>query len=198
MISSMEPAPGNTLEFRFHARAGQGAKAAAQILAEAALLAGKEIQAFPQYGPERRGAPVTAFVRISDQAINLHSDVQNPDYVVVLDHTLLTLPETANGITSKTTLLINSSQFAHLKAIKDFTGQVYAVDGSQIAKHFLGKNWPNVALLGALAKVSSVVSLSELKNVLEKSMASHWGGAVAEKNYLCAKMAFSDVKEVVR
>lgn len=184
-------------EIRFHARAGQGAKAAAQILAEASLKAGFNIQAFPQYGPERRGAPVTAFVRLSSIPIDLHSEITSPTHVVVLDATLLNNPEVYEGLVKESILLINTPFLAKNNQLKSFPAKIYSLDGSKISQHFLGANLPNVAMLGGLIKILGILNLADLKSVLTESMAQHWGAEVAEKNYLAAKVGFSEVKEVV-
>lgn len=184
-------------EIRFHARAGQGAKAAAQILAEAGLKASLNIQAFPQYGPERRGAPVTAFVRLCQMPIDLHSEITSPTHVVVLDATLLNNPEVYEGLVKESILLINTPFLAKNNQLKTCPAKIYSLDGSKISQHFLTANLPNVAMLGGLIKILGTPNLIDLKSVLVESMAQHWGPEVAEKNYLAAKVGFSEVKEVV-
>lgn len=197
----METAPARydagLIEIRLHARAGQGAKAAAQILAEASLKAGLNIQAFPQYGPERRGAPVTAFVRLSSIPIDLHSEITSPTHVVVLEATLLNNPEVFEGIVKESILLINTPFLSKNNQLKSCPAKIYSLGGSKISQHFLGANLPNVAMLGGLIKILGIPNLADLKSVLTESMAQHWGAEVAEKNYLAAKVGFSEVKEVV-
>lgn len=194
----MESAQNSSLlEIRFHARAGQGAKAAAQILAEASLKAGFNIQAFPQYGPERRGAPVTAFVRLSSSPIDLHCEITSPTHVVVLDTTLLNNPEVYEGIINESVLLINTPFLTKSNLLKSCPAKIYSLDGSKISRHFLGANLPNVAMLGGLIKILGAPNLADLRSVLAESMTQHWGSEVAEKNYLAAKVGFSEVKEVV-
>lgn len=193
----METAQETSLyEIRFHARAGQGAKAAAQILAEAGLKASLNIQAFPQYGPERRGAPVTAFVRLCQMPIDLHSEITSPTHVVVLDTSLLSNPEVFEGIVKESILLVNTPFFTKNHRLKNCPAKIYSLDGSKISQHFLGANLPNVAMLGGLIKILGSPNLANIKSVLTESMAQHWGAEVAEKNYLAAKVGFSEVREV--
>ncbi|GAI83533.1 unnamed protein product [marine sediment metagenome] len=154
-----------------------GAKTAALLLAESALEEGKYIQGFPEYGPERMGAPMRSFTRISEAPITLHSNVRNPDAVVVLDSTLMDTIDVAAGLSEEGVLLINSSQSPqeirqklNLKKRKVFT-----VDASSISLDILGRNLPNTPMLGALIKATDLLGIdtiiSAIKHKFEKNLA---------------------------
>ena len=154
-------------EIRFHGRGGQGAKSAAQFLVEVALLEGKYIQAFPEYGPERSGAPVSAFSRISDGPIETHQPILSPDYIVVIDETLISEKSVLSGASSETTLLVNSKQDINtLKNETGFQGKIYAIDASSPAIKYLGKNQANTAMLSALVKITGMVSMENVKKIV--------------------------------
>ncbi|NLG86184.1 MAG: pyruvate synthase, partial [Firmicutes bacterium] len=144
------------LEIRWHGRGGQGAKTAAQLLAEAAAAVGKFIQGFPEYGPERMGAPVQAFTRISDQPIELHCHVTEPSIVVVLDPTLLRRGDITSGMPEDGIILINTDHSPSdiKRALKIQSQQVYTVNASRIAAETIGRPIPNTPLLGALVRVT--------------------------------------------
>ncbi len=157
------------LEIRFHGRGGQGAKTAAQLIAEAALQQGKQVQAFPEYGPERMGAPVRAYVRISDKPIKSYAPVTNPDIVVVIDSTLIKTIDVAEGLGEKGILIINSDKTPEdiRKEIDRFKGKIAAIDGTSLSMKYLKKNIPNTPLLGALVKTTGIVKLEVLKKKIE-------------------------------
>ena len=174
------------VEFRIHGRGGQGAKSAAQFLAEAALLKGKYIQAFPEYGPERSGAPVASFVRISDEKIITHQPVVSPDYVAVIDESMFGLSLIYSGITSKTTIVLNSSKtVSELKSaiptISSFKGKVYTVPATEIAIKHIGSDKSNTAILTALVFYSKVVDFEDLKSIVY-SYFTKKSPAIASKN----------------
>jgi len=152
------------LEIRWHGRGGQGAKTAALLLGEAALATGKHMQAFPEYGAERMGAPIQAFNRISDRPVTLHCHVTEPDVVVVIDPTLLDSIDVTMGLGSDGKLLVNTTM--QPAAVREKLGlqgrQVYTVDASGIAVATIKRNIPNTPMLGALAKVSGVLDLETL------------------------------------
>jgi pyruvate ferredoxin oxidoreductase gamma subunit len=150
------------IEVRWHGRGGQGAKTASQFLAEAALDDGKHIQAFPEYGPERAGAPIRTYTRISTTPINLHCSVSSPGYVVVIDPTLTT-PAVAEGLSDKGVLLVNTAESADVVRRKTgFKGKVAVVDATKISLDTLGLPMPNMPMLGALLKVAPLVKLEAL------------------------------------
>jgi len=159
------------IEIRWHGRGGQGAKTAALLFADAALSLGKYIQAFPEYGPERMGAPVQSFNRLSDNPITVHCGMTNPQIVLVLDPTLMGSVDVAHGLLADGSLIVNTSKSpqeirkeANIKGAKIFT-----VDASAIAIDKIGRNIPNTPMLGALVKVSGLLDFNEMiKNTEEK------------------------------
>ncbi len=151
-------------EIRWHGRGGQGAKTAAQFLAEAALNSGKFIQAFPEYGPERAGAPIRAYTRISDTAITVHSSVTNPEAVVVIDPTLLN-QQVLDGLPADGILVVNSHETPSeiRKKLAYDRGKVATVDATKIALETVKLPMPNTPMLGALIKIMPVVSMDALQ-----------------------------------
>ena len=186
------------LEIRWHGRGGQGAKTAALLFADAALSLGKYIQAFPEYGPERMGAPVASFNRLSDEPITLHCGITNPKMVLVLDPTLMDTVDVTAGIPEGGTLIVNTK--LPPKDIKQQLGcqgiSVYTVDASGISKETIGREIPNTPMLGALIKVSKLLKLSEvladLENKLKKKFASK--PEVIKGNLDAVKRAHEEVK----
>ncbi len=157
----------NLIEIRFHGRGGQGAKSAAQILAEAVMLEGKFIQAFPEYGPERTGAPMKAFVRISENRIRTYQPIIHPDYLVVIDPSLMNFKGMIlQGVTDETILVLNSKKSAdELKSLLGFNGRVYVLDANGIAIKNIGINKSNMPMLAALVKVSNLVDVNKVIEV---------------------------------
>jgi len=155
------------LEIRWHGRGGQGAKTAAILMGEAAAASGKYVQAFPEYGPERMGAPVTAYNRISDEPITVHSGVTNPKYVVVLDATFIGTVDITEGMDDDGTIIINTPEpAAQIRQKLDLTGKekvsVSTVDATRIAMECIGLLKPNTPMLGALARTSGALALDDL------------------------------------
>ena len=156
----------NLMEIRYHGRGGQGAKTVALLFGEAALATGKYVQAFPEYGPERMGAPVQSFNRLSDEPITLHCAVTSPDVVVVLDPTLLETVNVTEGLGEEGSIIVNTnlSPAEMRKELGLKKGKVFTVDASKIAQETIGLNIPNTPMMGALVKV---VGFLELDGVLE-------------------------------
>ena len=153
------------IELKFLGRAGQGGKTAAEMIANAALDEGKFIQAFPEYGPEREGAPVKAFVRIDSKPVRVHCQVKNPDMVIVIDPTLLGCLNVVEGLKENGILVVNTSKPPqYIRDLTGFRGKVCTVDGSKISMDIFGKLFPNMPVLGALVKASGVVSMDSLKS----------------------------------
>lgn len=152
------------IEIRWHGRGGQGAKTAAMLFADAAVETGKYIQAFPDYGPERMGAPVFAFNRISDKPIYQHCAIKSPNIVVVLDPTLINTVDVTNGLSKDGILLINTQKNAKeiRKKLKLRQQKVYVVDASKIAKDILHRDLPNLSMLGALIRVSGLLEFEPM------------------------------------
>ncbi len=181
------------LEVRWHGRGGQGAWTASELLARAAIAEGKYIQSFPEFGPERMGAPVTAFTRISTEPIKIHCAVYNPDIVAVLDPTLLKAVNVADGLDEKTgNILVNTKDNpAEIrKQLKTNSGKVWTVEASEISLRILGMPITNTAMLGAVARVTGIVSLE----TVEKMISGRFRGDVAAKNYAVVKEAYQEVK----
>ncbi|OGB90776.1 pyruvate synthase [candidate division WOR-1 bacterium RIFCSPHIGHO2_01_FULL_53_15] len=168
----------STLEIRWHGRGGQGAKTAALLLGEAAMSLGKYIQAFPEYGPERMGAPVASFNRISDKPITLHSGITNPSIVLVLDHTLIDSIDVTAGLPADGKLIINTALAPAdiRKELKLKGSRVFTIDASKISNETIGRDIPNTPMLGALVKVSGFLKiedvLKDLETKLKKKFAS--------------------------
>jgi pyruvate ferredoxin oxidoreductase gamma subunit len=167
------------IEVRWHGRGGQGAKTAALLLADAALTSGKYVQAFPEYGPERMGAPVASFNRLSSKPILLHSSVTNPDVVVVLDPTLIESIDVTDGMSEKGVLIINTNMAPAdiKKTIHQIGGiTVFTVDASTISVETIGRDIPNTPMLGALIKATGLLDFKEMledtKKKLEKKFKS--------------------------
>jgi len=180
------------LEVRWHGRGGQGAWTASEVLARAAIHEGKYIQSFPEFGPERMGAPVTAFTRISTEPIRLHCAVYNPDVVAVLDQTLLKTVPFTEGLDEKGTILINSKDNpAEIrKKLNTDKGKVWTVPATEIAIKFLGTPITNTAMLGAVARVTGIVSLESIEKVVRERFRQD----IAEKNFAVIKEAYEEVK----
>lgn len=170
-------------EIRIHGRGGQGAKSAAQFVAETAAGEGKFIQAFPEYGPERSGAPVVAYVRISDQEILTHEPVVSPNVVLVLDETLMETINIIKGFKKDGILIINSSK-------KDQKNNIKYLDASKIALEFIKKDKPNTPMLGALVKSTQIVKLENLIKVVEKYFLNKIGKQGAMANIMAIKVGY--------
>ena len=191
---------GKLVEIRWHGRGGQGAKTASLLLADAAFNTGKYIQGFPEYGPERMGAPLTAYNRIDDEPIRIHSNIYEPNYVVVVDDTLVGPVDVAKGIDPNGAILINSSLEPSVikEKLKDVNVKIYTIDASKIALETIGSNFPNTALLAAIIKVTGLMS----KEDLEKNMLDSFKHKFAKKpdviepNMQAVRRAYDEVKEV--
>lgn len=186
------------IEVRWHGRGGQGAKTAALLLADAALGDGKYVQAFPEYGPERMGAPVQSFNRISTEPISLHSGVTSPQIVVILDPTLIEVVDVTQGIKEDGVVLINTAESPQSMRPKlNIQGRkIYTVDASRISQEEIGREIPNTPMLGALVKVTGVIDsknfLADTRVKLEKKFKSK--PEVVEGNIRAIRRAFQEVK----
>ncbi|HBE73497.1 MAG TPA: pyruvate synthase [candidate division Zixibacteria bacterium] len=185
------------LEIRWHGRGGQGAKTVALLLADAALSAGKNVQAFPEYGPERMGAPVQSFNRIDDGRIPMHCSIKSPDVVVVLDPTLMATVKVTAGLKPGGTLLVNTS-FApgEIKKQTGFGGRVCTVDASRISEETIGRRIPNTPMLGALAKVTGVLDFEAMMDDTRQKLAKKFAHRpeVIEGNLESMRRAAQEVK----
>ncbi len=147
------------IEIRWHGRGGQGAKTAALLLADVCFKTGAYVQGFPEYGPERMGAPITAYNRISDKEIRVHSNIYDPDLVMVVDETLLASVDVTAGLKSDGAIVVNTDKSPDdiRPMLKGYTGKVYTVDARKISVEALGKYFPNSPMLAAAVAVSSVM-----------------------------------------
>ena len=158
-------------EIRWHGRGGQGAKTASLLLADAAFSGGMYVQGFPEYGPERMGAPITAYNRISKNPVRVHSNIYEPDFVVVVDETLIESVDVTKGLKEDGAIIINSSRLASdfIPFLKGYKGKVFTCDARTISEETLGKNFPNTPMLGAVVKVSKVMEEKEFLKAMEDS-----------------------------
>lgn len=188
------------IEIRWHGRGGQGAKTASLLLADAAFNTGKFIQGFPEYGPERMGAPITAYNRISSSPITIHSNIYEPDYVVVVDDTLLEAVDVTAGLKTTGAIVINTTkEGTEIKEkLKDYQGEIYTIDARKISLETLGKYFPNTPMLAAIVKVSKVMTEEELIADMEGSFQHKFAKKpeVIEGNMNALKMALHEVKKV--
>ena len=161
----------NLIEIRWHGRGGQGAETASLLLADAAFNTGKYIQGFPEYGPERMGAPITAYNRISNSPITIHSNIYEPDYVVVVDDTLLESVEVTAGLKEDGAIIINTTKnYDYLKnVLNGYNGKVYTIDAREISMEALGKYFPNTPMLAAVVKVTGIMTDEEFLNDMQGS-----------------------------
>ena len=150
----------NLIEIRWHGRGGQGAKTASLLLADAAFNTGKYIQGFPEYGPERMGAPITAYNRISDTPITVHSNIYEPDFVVVVDDTLLDSVNVTSGLKTDGAIIINSTKSGDelREKLNGYSGNIYKIDARKVSMETLGRYFPNTPMLAAVVKVSGIMS----------------------------------------
>ncbi len=159
------------IEIRWHGRGGQGAKTAALLLADAAFATGMFVQGFPEYGPERMGAPITAYNRLDDKQIRVHSNIYEPDIVVVVDETLIGPVDVTKGLKPNGKVIVNTNRDPVMvrEKLDDFDGEVYAIDAGDIAVRTIGKNLPNTPLLSAVVKVGEIMGQDEFYKNMEDS-----------------------------
>ena len=190
----------NMIEIRWHGRGGQGAKTASLLLADAAFNTGKYIQGFPEYGPERMGAPITAYNRISSSPIRIHSNIYEPDYVVVVDDTLLDSVDVTAGLKEDGAIVINTTKNGEdlKKLLKGYKGKIYTIDARKVSMETLGKYFPNTPMLAAIVKVSGIMNEEEFVKDMEGSFKHKFAKKpeVIDGNMKAVKMALNEVKEV--
>ena len=190
----------NLIEIRWHGRGGQGAKTASLLLADAAFNTGKYIQGFPEYGPERMGAPITAYNRISDKPITIHSNIYEPNYVVVVDDTLLeSVPVTAD-LKKEGAIVINTTKSPeYLKEkLNGYDGNIYTIDARKVSEETLGKYFPNTPMLAAIVKVTGIMSdeafLEDMKGSFKHKFAKK--PEVIEGNMKALELALKEVTKI--
>lgn len=190
----------NLIEIRWHGRGGQGAKTASLLLADAAFNTGKYIQGFPEYGPERMGAPITAYNRISDKPITIHSNIYEPDYVVVVDDTLLTSVPVTAGLKKDGAIVINTTKSPEQlkELLNGYEGAVYTIDARKISEETLGRYFPNTPMLAAIVKVTGIMSdeafLEDMKGSFKHKFAKK--PEVIEGNMKALKLALKEVAKI--
>ena len=186
---------GYPLEIRWHGRGGQGAVTAAKLLAETALGLGKFVQSFPQFGSERRGAPIAAFTRIDEKEITLYCTIQEPNVVVVLDPSLLDIPPTTAGLRNEGLLLVNSPLHpgAIRSALSRHTGTVATVPAASIAVEYLNRPVTNTAMLGAFLAATGMLPLEEALEHVREAFTESYSPSIVEGNLEAMRVAYRRV-----
>lgn len=186
------------VEIRWHGRGGQGTVTAAKVLADACLSGGRHVQAFPEYGPERAGAPLRAYNRISSNELRMHCPVLKPQIVSVVDATLLDSINVAEGATENALFVINTSKDP--KEIREKlnagpTQKVFTVDASKIAMECIGRALPNAPMLGALCKMTGLITLDHLLEDVRKSFGKKFSQKIIDGNLEATRRGYEEVKE---
>lgn len=187
----------NLFEIRIHSRGGQGAKTIGQILAEAGIEDGKFVEAFSEYGPERSGAPMQVFIRISTEPIRIHSNIKNPDIIILADPSLLGMVDITAGLKKNGAIIVNTAKkFEEIKSmLKTSQSQkIYPIDATKIAIEVLGKDFSGIVLMGVLNKINPIVSKAALEEELEEIFARKKGKEMAEKNILAFRSGYEAIK----
>ena len=186
------------IEIRWHGRGGQGAKTASLLLADAAFNTGKYIQGFPEYGPERMGAPITAYNRISSSPIRIHSNIYEPDYVVVVDDTLLETVNVTSGLKEDGAIIINTTKdIDELRPLlKGYKGKVYTIDARKVSIDALGKYFPNTPMLASVIKATNIMSEEDFLNDMKDSFKHKFAKKpeVIDGNMKALELAFQNLK----
>ena len=183
-------------EIRWHGRGGQGVKTAATMAAEAALQEGKFAQGFPEYGPERMGAPVTGYTRIADKAITIHCGVAQPDVVIVLDNSLVGQIDLVAGLGADGVLIINTNEnpVEVRRKLGMKGGRLFTVDATRISIEELGRSIPNTPMMGALVKVTELLNMETLKKDVQKKFMKKFGEKIVQGNFRALERAYQEVK----
>jgi len=188
----------NLTEIRWHGRGGQGAKTAALLLADVAFQTGKYVQGFPEYGPERMGAPITAYNRISDTQIRVHSNIYDPQYVVVVDESLLETVDVTKGLKKDGAILVNTEHTKEeiIPHLKGYEGKVYTIDAKKVSLATMGKYFPNTPLLAAIVKVAGIMEEDIFLKEMEASFKHKFASKpeVIDGNMAALKMAMQEVQ----
>ena len=188
----------NVLEIRWHGRGGQGAKTAALLLADVAFNTGKYVQGFPEYGPERMGAPITAYNRISDERIRVHSNIYEPDYVVVVDETLLEAVNVTSGLKKEGAIVINTAKSKEeiIPFLNGYEGGVYTIDARKVSIEALGKYFPNSPMLASIVKVANILPVDTFLEEMRHSYAHKFASKpeVVSGNMKALELALLEVK----
>ena len=185
-------------EIRWHGRGGQGTVTAAKVLADACLSGGRHVQAFPEYGPERAGAPLRAYNRISSSEIRMHCPVLHPQIVSIVDATLLDSINVAEGSVDNAIFIVNTSKDP--KEIREklkakSSQKIFTIDATRIALDCIGKALPNAPMLGAICKVTNILPLNTLLEAVEKSFGKKFAQKIIDGNLEAAKLGYEEVKQ---
>ena len=185
-------------EIRWHARAGQGAVTAAKVLAEATMAEGGNVQAFPEYGPERMGAPLRAYNRISDKPLTMHCQVTNPNIVIVVDSSLIETLDVTEGTPDDAVFVVNTTHTPKevAKKLGRPVDKIFTVDATQISIDCLGRPIPNTPLLGALVRATGLVKLETLVMDLKKTLGKKFPEKIVKGNTESVERAYKEVKGV--
>lgn len=188
----------NHTEIRWHGRGGQGAKTAALLLADVAFKTGKYVQGFPEYGPERMGAPITAYNRISDEVIRVHSNIYDPEFVVVVDESLLETVDVTAGLKKEGAILVNTARPKEeiIPHLKGYEGELYTIDAHKVSMEAMGKYFPNTPLLAAIVKVANIMDEETFLREMQASFKHKFASKpeVIDGNMKALEMALKEVK----
>ena len=188
------------IEIRWHGRGGQGAKTASLLLADAAFNTGKYIQGFPEYGPERMGAPITAYNRISDNPIRIHSNIYEPDYVIVVDDTLLDAVDVTAGLSKDGAIVINTTKGKEEiePKLHNYQGAIYTIDARKVSMETLGKYFPNTPMLAAIVKVAGIMDEKDFLEDMKGSFKHKFEKKpeVIEGNMKALELALQEIKKI--
>ena len=186
------------VEIRWHGRGGQGAKTASLLLADVAFSSGMYVQGFPEYGPERMGAPITAYNRIGDEPIRVHSNIYEPNFVVVVDETLIKSISVEKGLKDGGAIIVNSERTVdEIRAeLRGYSGKVFVCNARKISEECLGKNFPNTPMLGAVVKVSGLIPEEEFIQNMEESFKHKFASkpGVLDGNMCAVKRSMDEVE----
>lgn len=178
-------------EVIIYGRGGQGAKTTAEIIVQAAVKMGKYVQAFPEYGPERSGAPIRTFVRISDEPIRTHEPIWEPDFVLILDESILDNKSFIQNLNTKQPIIVNTNKSKHeLNEKIGFSGKLVTIDATGMSKEIIGENRPNTVILGKFAFVTEIVTLQNIIDVFKEKYASKLGAEKTAKNLEAIRNAY--------
>ena len=189
----------NGIEIRWHGRGGQGAKTAALLLADVAFKTGKHVQGFPEYGPERMGAPITAYIRISSDVIRVHSNIYDPDFVAVVDETLLHTVDVTAGLKKEGAIIVNTAKSKEeiMPQLNGYEGRVVTIDARTISEEALGKYFPNSPMLAAVVATTGVMPKETFLHEMRASYKHKFAKKpeVIDGNMKALEMAFAAVEE---
>jgi pyruvate ferredoxin oxidoreductase gamma subunit len=189
---------GEMVEVRWHGRGGQGTITAAKVLADACLSGGRHVQAFPEYGPERAGAPLRAYNRISQKELRMHCPVLNPNVVAVVDATLLDAMNVAEGAQDDAVFVINTAKSpkeVREKMKAKASQKIFTIDAKKISIETIGRPMPNTPMLGAVARASEVLTLEVLSQEVKASFGKKFSQKIIDSNIVAVRRGYEEVKQ---